>query len=97
MQKKTVLVLSITEAKEELVKHFTKFLVDNPAHLSTLLREGKLNELPNFSTMSPAQVTQMFRDNQVLPAVDVDAVLVQNRVTLEVVAEKQPVAANCQV
>jgi hypothetical protein len=92
MQKKTVLVLTVQEAKEAMVKHYTDFLVSNPTHLSTLIRDGKLDELPNFATVTPSQVTQMYRDNAVGADVaqreSVDAVFVQAGNTLETVYEK---------
>ncbi len=65
MQKKTVLVLTVQEAKDAMVQHYTNFLVSNPTHLATLIRDGKLDELPNFATVTPLQVTQMYRENAV--------------------------------
>lgn len=91
MQFKSVVVLTVDEAREDLVKHFTEFLTKNPSHLSALLREGKLNELPNFATVTLAQVMQLYRDNEVGKSVvgtTVDTVLVQNGTVLEVVYEK---------
>lgn len=87
MQFKSVVVLTVDEAREHLVAHFTQFLTKNPVHLSSLLRNGKISELPNFATASPEQVMQLFRDNgvgkELFHETAIDSVLIQNGNLLE--------------
>lgn len=98
MQKKTVVLLNANDLKEAMVKHYTDYLVANPAHLADLLRAGKLDELPNLSTATLAQLAQMYRENHaggdVAAREGVDLVLVQNAGTLEVLYERQASAVN---
>ena len=65
MQKNTVLVLTLEETREALVKHYTNFLVSNPAQLASLMREGRLDDLPNLATANSRQLTKMYRENKV--------------------------------
>lgn len=91
MKFKSVVVLTVDEARSDLVDHFTEFLVVNRSYLKTLLREGKLNELPNFDKATASEIMSLYRENNVGSAIvgdKVDTILVQNGTTLEVVYEK---------
>lgn len=63
---KNTLVLSVDEAKEALVKHYTDFLISNPVHLADMLRQGTFNtEVPNLRNAKPDALGVMLRDNGV--------------------------------
>lgn len=94
MNKKTVIVLTLDEVKDAVIKHFVNFYVSSPVHLANLLREGKFHdELPNFKNMTTQQLVTLYKENGVvlsLNLVDVNFVVVRvDNSKLEVLFENK--------
>lgn len=65
MQNRNVMILSVEEAKQLLVKKVVDFYLSTPSLLESLILEGKFNELPNFANKSYKDIVDMCVVNNV--------------------------------
>lgn len=95
MQKQVLVVLTVDQVREALADHYADFLTSNKDSLLTMIRTGKLTDVPNLQNKSADDLAKLYRENLVGATVakveQVNMVAVQIGTRLEVVYTAPPV------
>lgn len=87
MRNETVTILTVEEAKEDLIDFFTTFLTNEKVVLREMLKEGRMDQLPNFATVTTDGIIELYSSNCVGCKYD-NTVVIENNNTLVVVFKK---------